>query len=136
MQANGQPAMRTFTFWYAIFLVGSAVGATAGSSFGEFGVLAGLLGGMTLSGWIAERLYMNRGSAISKPSAWPTEPAKEAQGLERVRYASASVGLKSSETKLVEHDSLGAAFHLPKGMYEFAMQKQRERQTASLQVAA
>jgi hypothetical protein len=129
--------MRTFAFWYAVFLVGSAVGATAGSSCGDgFAVLAGLLAGMALSGWIAERLYTNRFSALSKPSARPVEMAKEAQGLKRVRFASVSVGFISSETKSVEHDSLGAAFHLPKGMYEFAMQKQRERQTAFLQVAA
>jgi hypothetical protein len=133
-----QSAMRTFAFWYAVFLVGSAVGATAGSSFGNgFAVVAGLLGGMVISGGIAERLQMNRSSAIcpEKPLVRPKQTATAAQGLERIRFASASPGLETSETKAVEHDTLGAAFYLPKGMSEFAMRKQSEKQT-SFQVSA
>lgn len=130
--------MRTFAFWYAVFLVGSAVGATAGSSFGSgFAVVAGLLGGMAISGGIAERLYMNRSSAIypEKPLVLPKQTATAAQGLERVQFASVSLGPETSETKAVEHDTLGAAFYLPKGMSEFAMRKQSEKQR-SFQVSA
>src|SRR5262245_7921762 len=125
--------MPTFLFWYAVFLVGSAVGATAGSTLGNgFAVLAGLLGGMAVSGWIAERLSSNRSSAAFPEgrSVQPGQSAVTPQGLERIRsaLASDSLGLKASETRAAERAALGGAFSLPKGMYEFAMRKQIEKQ--------
>jgi hypothetical protein len=126
-----QNAMPTFVFWYAVFLAGSAVGATAGSSFGNgFAVVAGLVGGMAISGWFAKHLRWNRFSAScpAKPLIQPDQTAPAVQGLERVRFASASQRLEVSETKAAERDTLGGAFSLPKGMYEFAMRKQSEKQ--------
>jgi len=132
--------MPTFVFWYAVFLAGSAVGATAGSSFGNgFAVVAGLVGGMAISGWFAKHLRWNRFSAScpakpliqpdqTKPLIQPDQTAPAVQGLERVRFASASQRLEVSETKAAERDTLGGAFSLPKGMYEFAMRKQSEKQ--------
>ena len=133
--------MPTFLFWYAVFLIGSAVGATVGSSLGD-GFLAGLLGGMAVSGWIAERLTLNWLSATSpeKTSVQPRQSTAGPQGLERVQLASASAspgleasgleasGPEASETKAAKHDAFGGAFSLPKGMYEFAMRKQIEKQ--------
>jgi hypothetical protein len=130
-----QYAMPTFLFWYAVFLAGSAVGATAGSSFGNgFAVVAGLLGGMAISGWIAESLSLNWSSGIylAKPLLRPEQTSAVAQGLERIRFASSSQGLEASEVKGAERDTLGGAFSLPKGMYEFAMRKQSEKQKSSL----
>jgi hypothetical protein len=140
-------AMPTFLFWYAVFLVGSAVGATVGSSLGDgYAVLAGLLGGMAVSGWIAEQLLLSRPSAPSSekplvqpsPSVQPSQSAAAPQGLERVRFASASgsPGLEGSEMKAAEHGTFGGAFSLPKGMYEFAMRKQIEKQAHPPPVAA
>jgi hypothetical protein len=133
--------MPTFVFWYAVFLAGSAFGAAAGSSFGDgFAVVAGLLGGMAISGWIAEHLFLNRSSGIypAKPT-YPVTPLtrpertpRAAEGLERVRFASASRDLEASEVKGTGRDTLGGAFSLPKGMYEFAMRKQSEKQKISL----
>jgi hypothetical protein len=127
--------MATFLFWYAVFLAGSAVGATAGSSFGNsFAVVAGLLGGMAISGWIAEHLTLNRskGTYPVKPLIRPEQTWTAPQGLERVRFASASQALEGFEVKAAERDTLGGAFSLPKGMYEFAMRKQSEKQKSSL----
>lgn len=127
--------MATFLFWYAVFLAGSAVGATAGSSLGNgFAVVAGLFGGMVISGWIAEHVTLNRSSATDPAKALtrPEQTSTAAQGLERVRFASASRGTESSEVKAAERDTLGGAFSLPKGMYEFAMRKQSEKQKSSL----
>ena len=126
--------MATFLFWYAVLLAGSAVGATAGSSFGNgFAVVAGLLGGMAISGWIAERLSSKGSSAAdpAKPLIQPEQTSTAAQGLERIRFASVSQRLEGSEVKAAECDTLGGAFSLPKGMYEFAMRKQSEKQTSS-----
>jgi hypothetical protein len=124
--------MLTFVFWYAVFLIGSAVGATAASSFGNgFAVVVGLLSGMAISGWIVEQLPSNLWSSApdpEKPLVQPKHTATPAQGLKRIRFASASPSL-SSETTAAEHDTLGA-FSLPKGMYEFAMRKQIEKQTS------
>jgi hypothetical protein len=125
--------MTTFLFWYAVFLAGSAVGATAGSSFGNgFAFVVGGLGGMVISGWIAERLSSSRSSSAdpAKSLVQPEQTSTAAQGLERVRYASASQGLEASEARAAGRDTLGGAFSLPKGMYEFAMRKQREKQTS------
>jgi len=126
--------MATFLFWYAVFLAGSAVGATAGSSFGNsFAVVAGLLGGMAISGGIAERLLLNRSRGIYPATPVRPEQASTApQGLERVRFASGSQAPERLEVKGAERDSLGGAFSLPKGMYEFAMRKQSEKQKSFL----
>jgi hypothetical protein len=121
--------MPTFVFWYAVFLIGSAVGATAGANFySGFAVVAGLLIGMAISGWIAEQLPSNRWSPADteKPLDQPKQIATSAQGLERIRFVAGSLSLEASETKAAVHDSLGA-FSLPKGMYEFAMRKQIEK---------
>jgi hypothetical protein len=128
-----QNAMPTFLFWYAVFLAGSAVGATVGSSLGDgFAFVAGGLGGMAISGWIAQHLSLNRSSATdpAKSLLEPEQTSTAAQGLERVRFASASQGLEASEVKGAGRDTLGGAFSLPKGMYEFAMRKQNEKQTS------
>jgi hypothetical protein len=132
MVRDRQRAMPTFVFWYVVFLVGSAVGATAGSSFGNgFAVVAGLLGGMAISGWIAEQLPSNRSApSPEKPLVQPKQTATPKQGMERIRFASASLSVEASETTAAEHDTLGV-FSLPKGMYEFAMRKQIEKQTSS-----
>jgi hypothetical protein len=120
--------MPTFVFWYVVFLVGSAVGATAGSN--GFAAVAGLLGGMAISGWIAEQLPSNRSAPDpEKPLVQPKQTATLTQGMERIRFASASLSLEASETTAAEHDTLGV-FSLPKGMYEFAMRKQIEKQTS------
>jgi hypothetical protein len=127
--------MATFLFWYAVFLAGSAVGATAGSSFGNsFAVVAGLLGGMAISGGIAEQLLLNRSRGIypAKPLVRPEQTSTAPQGLERVRFASGSQALERLEVMGAERDSLGGAFSLPKGMYEFAMRKQSEKQKSFL----
>jgi hypothetical protein len=125
--------MPTFVFWYAVFLVGSAVGATAGSSFGNgFTVVAGLLGGMAISGWIAQQLPSKGWSSVPDPEklvVQPKQTATPAQGLERIRFASAPLCLEAFKTTAAEHDTLGA-FSLPKGMYVFAMRKQIEKQTS------
>ena len=122
--------MPTFVFWYAVFLIGSAVGATAGANFySGFAVVAGLLIGMAISGWIAEQLPSNRWFSAPKsenPLFQPKQIATSAQGLERIRFVAGSLSLEASETKAAVHDSLGA-FSLPKGMYEFAMRKQIEK---------
>ena len=127
--------MPTFVFWYAVFLAGSAVGATAGSSFGNgFACVAGLLGGIAISGWVAEQLTKKRSSAAypAKPLIQPQQTSRAAQGLDRIRFASGSQGPKVSEVKGAGGASLGGSFSLPKGMYEFAMRKQRETQASSL----
>jgi hypothetical protein len=59
----------------------------------------------------------------------PKQTATPAQGLERIRFASAPLCLEAFKTMAAEHDTLGA-FSLPKGMYEFAMRKQIEKQTS------
>src|SRR5262245_47925267 len=126
--------MATFLYWYVAFLAGSAVGATAGSSFGNgFAVVAGLLGGMAISGWIAGHLRLNRssGTCAAKPLLRPEQTSTAAQGLERVRFASASQGLEGIDVKAAERDTLGGAFSLPKGMYEFAMRKRSGKQKSS-----
>jgi predicted lipid-binding transport protein (Tim44 family) len=128
-----QSAMPTFAFWYAVFLAGSAAGATAGSAFGNgFAFMAGLLGGLAISGWIADHLLLNRSSATcpAKPLIQPSQTPPAAQGLERIRFASASQRPEVSETKAAERDTVGGAFSLPKGMYEFAMRKQSEKQAS------
>jgi hypothetical protein len=126
--------MPTFAFWYAAFLVGSAVGVTAGSSFGNwFAVVAGLLSGMVISGLIAKQLPSNRWFSAPKseiPLFQPKQIVAPAQGRERIRFASASLSLEASKSTAAEHDPLDA-FSLPKGMYEFAMRKQIEKQTSS-----
>jgi len=125
-----QSAMPTFLFWYAVFLIGGAVGVTAGSGFGNsLGVVAGLLGGMAISGWIARQLPLKRSSGVcpEKPLIQPKQTATAVQGLERIRIASASQDLEAPETKAAGRDTLGGAFSLPKGMYEFAMRKRNEK---------
>jgi hypothetical protein len=137
MVCGRESAMPTFVFWYAVFLMGSAAGATAGSSFGNgLAVMAGLLGGMAISGWIAGQLPSNRRASepdSEKSLIQPKQTTMPAQGLERIRFASASPSVDASETTAAEHDTLGA-FSLPKGMYEFAMRKQIEKQTTSRQI--
>lgn len=132
--------MPAFLFWYAVFLAGSALGAAVGSSFDNgFAVVAGLLGGMAISGWIAEHLSLNRSSDTDpvKPtypataSIRPEQTSMAVEGLERVRFASASQDLEASEVKGAERPALGGAFSLPKGMYEFALRKQSEKQRSS-----
>ena len=125
--------MPTFAFWYAVFLVGSTVGATAGSSFGDgFALVAGLLSGMAISGWVAEQLSAKRWSSASrpeKPLVQTEQSATPAQGLERIRFASTPLNVEPS-TMDSEHNNLGT-FSLPKGMSQFAMRKQIEKQTSS-----
>jgi hypothetical protein len=139
MVIDRESAMPAFVFWYAVFLMGSAVGATAGSSFGNgFAVVAGLLGGLAISGWIAEQLPLNRGiSAPHSEKSWiqPIQTTIPVQGLERIRFASASSSVDASETRAAEHDILGG-FSLPKGMYEFAVRKQIDKQISSPQIFA
>jgi hypothetical protein len=128
-----QRDMPIFIFWYAVFLVGSAAGATAGSSFGNgFAVVAGLLSGMAISGWIAEQYLRTAGRLrlTEKPLVQPKHSAMLAQGVERIRFASAPLNLQASQTMASEHDTLGA-FYLPRGIYEFAMRKRIEKQTSS-----
>jgi hypothetical protein len=125
--------MATFLFWYAVFVVGSAVGAAAGSSFDNgFAVVAGLFGGMAISGWIAERLTLKRFSG-TRPEKLLVQPqtGTTAQGIERIRFASASPGVEGLETKDIKPAIFAGAFTLPKGMSEYAMRKQAERQTSS-----
>jgi hypothetical protein len=130
-------ATPTFVFWYPVFLVGSAVGATAGSGFDSgFAFVAGLLSGMAISGWIAARLSADRWSLApdpEKPLVQPKQSAAPAQGQERIRFASAPLNLEASKTTGAGHDILGS-FSIPKGMYEFAMRKQIEKQTSSSEV--
>ena len=127
-------AMPTFVFWYAAFLIGSAVGATAGSTFGNgFDLTAGLLGGMVISGWIAQQLPWNRHTAVrDSEKSWvqPEPTTTPAQGLKRIQFAAASPRVEPSDTAAAKHDTLGP-FSLPKGMYEFAMRKQLEKQASS-----
>jgi hypothetical protein len=122
-----QRTMPTFMFWYAVFLVGSAVGATAGSTFDNgFAVVAGLFGGTAISGWIAQQLPSKGWSSVPDPEklfVQPKQTGTPALGLERIRFASASLSLEAFRTTAAEHDTLGA-FSLPKGMYEFAIEKQ------------
>jgi hypothetical protein len=118
--------MPTFVFWYLVFLIGSTVGTTAGSSFdGGFAFVAGLISGMAISGWIAAQLSSNRWSSApdpEKPLVQPKQSATPARGLERIRFASAPLNLEASKTMAAEHDIL-RSFSIPKGMYEFAMRK-------------
>jgi hypothetical protein len=81
--------------------------------------MVGVLAGMALSGWMAERLLPKRQAA-----AHDSQKALRSEGLDRIRLASLS--REGSETMAAEYDTL-AAFSLPKGMYEFAMRKQIER---------
>jgi hypothetical protein len=130
--------MPNFAFWYAVFLFGGAVGVTVGSCFGNgLALIAGLLAGMAISGWIGKRLSSNRWSSASasnpeKPLGQPEPSATKAlaQGLERIRFASAPLELRAPETMAAELHTLGS-FSLPKGMYEFAMRKQIEKQTSA-----
>jgi hypothetical protein len=122
--------MPTIAFWYAVFVFGGAVGATVGASFGNGLVfIAGLLGGMALSGWVAQQLcskHLLSFSHFEKPAIQPalSAPQGSAKGLDRVRFASARPGLTATP------DTFGPLW-LPKGMYDFAMRKRVEKQTSS-----
>jgi hypothetical protein len=79
----------------------------------------------------AEQLPSNRRAPApdsEKPLVQPKQTTMPAQGLERIRFASASPSVEAENTA-AGHDTL-VAFSLPKGMYEFAMRKQIERQTS------
>ena len=123
-------AMPTFASWYAVFLFGGAVGVTAGSSFGNGLVfIASLLGGMALSGCVAQQLCPKRLFSSSNSEQRTIQPASStpqasAKGLNRVRFASAHPGVTATP------DTFGPLW-LPKGMYDFAMQKRIEKQTSS-----
>jgi hypothetical protein len=109
--------MPNFAFWYAVFLFGGAVGVTVGSSFDNgLALIAGLLAGMAISGWIGEQLSSNRWSSASNPEklGQPVATQALAQGLERIRFASAPLELKAPETMAAELHTLGS-FSLPKG---------------------
>jgi hypothetical protein len=131
MVCDRESAMPTFVYWYAVFLMGSAVGAPAGSSFANgFAVVGGLLGGIAISGWIAEQLPSNRrASALDSENSLIRATTMPVPGLGRIRFASASSSVYALETTAAEHDILGA-FSLPKGMYEFAMRKQIGKQAS------
>src|SRR6059036_2167736 len=73
--------MPTFAFWYAVFLFGGAVGATAGATFDNGpALLAGLLGGMALSGWLAQQLASNPASSSPDLETPSGETQQSAQG--------------------------------------------------------
>ena len=121
--------MPTFAFWYAVFLFGGAVGATAGSSLGNgLAVVAGLLGGMALSAWVAQRLCPKRLLSSPNSEKRAIQPALSAppgspKGLDRVRFASAHPDVTATP------DLFGPLW-LPKGIYDFAMQKRIEKQSS------
>jgi hypothetical protein len=125
--------MPTFAFWYAVFLFGGGVGATAGLSSGNgLALIAGLLSGMALSGWVAQQLCSKRLSALLYPQKSAIQPAwnppqASPQGLDRVGFASSRPGPQTPETSTALSDTFGPLW-LPKGMYEFAMQKRIEKQ--------
>jgi hypothetical protein len=125
--------MPSFAFWYAVFLLGGGVGATAGLNSGNgLAPIAGLLSGMALSGWVAQQLCSKRLSALAYPQKGAIQPAWNAaqaslQGLDRVGFASARPGLQTPGTRTVAPDTFGPLW-LPKGMYELAMQKRLGKQ--------
>jgi hypothetical protein len=132
--------MPTFAFWYAVFLVGGAVGVAVGATFESgLALLAGLLGGMALSGWSARQLSSNRASYPPKPETLLIQPPSGetqssaqdwAQDAESVQFAAAHAGLPTGLITAVP-DMFGP-LHVPKGMYEFAMRKRAEKQTVEI----
>src|SRR5690349_14374888 len=107
-----QRAMPAFAFWYAVFLLGGAVGATAGSSFDNgLALIGGLLGGMALSGLVAGELASKR-LFLPHSEKSDIQPAQVPQalpkGLDRVRFASSHPGITAAP------DTFGPLW-LPKG---------------------
>ena len=121
--------MPAFAFWYAFFLLGSAVGATVGLSFNSaLAFVIGLLGGMALSGLVARQLSSTR-LLLPDSEKHEIQPALQAsqtlpKGRDRVRFASAHPGLAATP------DTFGPLW-LPKGMYDFTMRKRIEKHPSS-----
>jgi hypothetical protein len=125
-------AMPTFAFWYAVFLFGGAVGAMVGATF-ESG-LAGLLGGMALSGWSAQQLSSNRASSSLKPETLLIQPPSGetwAKNAESLQFTAAHPGSQKAAFIAAVPDPFGP-LPLPKGMHAFAMRKRAEKQTVEI----